>query len=82
MLLPYLTGVSTLTKKLYCVMLVKREVYPEYTNFSPSEIKSFLGLYLLNALNPSPQINMKFKSQAEDTINGNDLCHERFGKME
>ena len=26
MLLPYLTGVSTLTKKLYCVMLVKREV--------------------------------------------------------
>ncbi len=67
-------------KALLCNAGQKGDVYPEYTNFSPSEIKSFLGLYLLNGLNPSPQINMKFKSQSEDPINGNDLCHERFGK--
>jgi hypothetical protein len=58
----------------------KGGLYPEFTSFSPSEIKSFIGLYLLNGLNPSPQIKMKFKSQIEDPINGSDLCHAIFGK--
>jgi hypothetical protein len=44
-------------------------VYPEFTNFSPSENKSFLGLYMLNRINPSPQMKMKlFKSQGQDPI--------------
>jgi len=58
----------------------KGGVYPEFTPFSPQEIKHFLGLYLLNGLNPSPQLKMKFKPQHEDPINGSDLCHQVFGK--
>ncbi len=58
----------------------KGGVYPEFTPFSPQEIKHFLGLYLLNGLNPSPQLKMKFKPQHEDPINGSDICHQVFGK--
>jgi hypothetical protein len=70
----------TNTKAMLCNAGQKGGVYPEYTNFSPSEIKSFLGLYLLKGLSPSPQIKMKFKSQVEDPINGSDLCHMIFRK--
>jgi hypothetical protein len=50
----------------------KGGVYLEYIFFSSSEIKSFLGLYLLNGLSPSPQMKKE--------INGSDLCHNIFGK--
>jgi hypothetical protein len=55
-------------------------VYPEFTNFSPSEIKSLLGLHMLKGLNPSPQMKMKFKSQVQDPINGGSLCYNIFWK--
>jgi hypothetical protein len=38
-----------------------------------------LGLYILNGLSPSPQVEMKFRSQSQDPVNGNDLAHKAFG---
>jgi hypothetical protein len=57
-----------------------RGIYPEFAPFSPKEFKNFLGLYLLNGLNPSPQLKQKFKPQHEEPINGSDLCSQVFGK--
>ena len=31
--------------------------------FSIDEIMSFFGLYMMNGLNPSPKVHMKFKTQ-------------------
>ena len=39
----------------------------------------YFGLYMLNGLNPSPQISRKFNSQLEDPVQGNDMCHNAFG---
>ena len=38
-----------------------------------------LGLYILNGVAPSPQVEMKFSSQNIDPANGNDLCSIAFG---
>lgn len=40
---------------------------------------SHLALYLLHSISPSPQVEMKFRSQKEDPVNGSDLCTEVFG---
>ena len=53
--------------------------YNDFVNFDIKEFKKHLGLYLLQALSPSPQIEMKFQAQATDPVNGNDLVHEAFG---
>jgi hypothetical protein len=50
-------------------------IYPEFTLFSPNEIKNVLGLYLQNGLNPSPHSKLKFKPQNVDPINGSDPCN-------
>jgi len=55
-------------------------IYPEFTPFSPQEIKSFLGLYVLHGLTPLPQVKMKFKSQLEDPVCSSDICHAVFRK--
>lgn len=36
----------------------KGGMYPEFEPFLPTEIKLFIGLYLLNGLSPSPQLNL------------------------
>ena len=54
-------------------------IYKNFKNFSKSELMSHLGLYLFHAISPAPQIEFKFKSQAEDPINGSDLCYDVFG---
>jgi len=48
----------------------KKGIYPKF----------FLALHLLNGLNPSPQLKMKFKAQHDDPINGSDMCYQVFGK--
>ena len=53
--------------------------YSDFKPFSLNELMQHIGLYLLQALSPSPQIEMKFKSQTEDPVNGNDLVHSSFG---
>ena len=47
--------------------------------FSIDGVIRYFGLYMLNGLNPSPQISRKFNSQLEDTVQGNDMCHNNFG---
>ena len=51
----------------------------KWLNFSSDEIMAHIGLYVLQGVSPSPQIEMKFSSQQEDPVNGNDLCHRIFG---
>jgi hypothetical protein len=54
--------------------------YANFKPFSMKEVRSHLGLYLLHGLSPSPRVEMKFRSQEEDPVNGNDMCHHVFGK--
>ena len=54
----------------------------EYNSFKPftlEELMRHIGLYLLHGLSRSPQVEMKFKAQSEDTVNGNDFVNTSFG---
>ena len=53
--------------------------YENFVSFSTNELMQHIGLYLLQAVSPSPQIEMKFRSQADDLANGNDFVHHSFG---
>ena len=53
-------------------------MYSDCMDFSAEEIMKHLGLYVLNGLSPSPQVEMKFKSQGEDKVNGNDFAYKAF----
>ena len=66
-------------KAISCSVGVPGGVYPSFTPFSYLEIEHFLGLYILQGLNPSPQTEMKFYSQQMDPVQGNDLCYCIFG---
>ena len=66
-------------KAISCSVGVPGGVYPSFTPFSYLEIECFLALYILQGLNPSPQIEMKFNSQQMDLVQGNDLCYHIFG---
>mmetsp|Transcript_25091 Transcript_25091/g.54722 ORF Transcript_25091/g.54722 Transcript_25091/m.54722 type:complete len:1026 (-) Transcript_25091:83-3160(-) len=54
-------------------------IYPDYVNFTPKEIRQHLALYMFQGLNPSPQVEMKFKSQRQDEVQGNDFIHNVMG---
>jgi hypothetical protein len=54
-------------------------LYPDWTPFSVSEVKKFIGIYIFQGLSLSPQLRIKFKPQSIDLINGNDLCSSVFG---
>ena len=54
-------------------------LYPTWKPFSIKEIQQFVGVYILDGLSISPQIQYKFKSQRQDPVNGNDLCYQVFG---
>ena len=41
-------------------------IYPAFKPFSYQEIERFIALYILQGLNPSPQVEMKFNSQETD----------------
>ena len=53
--------------------------YSDFKSFSLKELMQHIGLYLLQALSPSPQIDMKFYPQAVDPVNGNDFVCTSFG---
>ena len=53
--------------------------YSDFKPFPLNELMQHIGLYLFQALSPSPQIEMKFKYQSDDPVNGNDLVHTSFG---
>jgi hypothetical protein len=56
-----------------------RGLYPTFKPFTHEEIERHLALYILQGLNPSPQIEQKFSSQMNDPVQGSDLCFRAFG---
>ena len=53
--------------------------YPDFKEFSVDEIMQHLGVYILNGISPSPQVDMKFDSQKKNPTNGSDFCYNAFG---
>ena len=53
--------------------------YCDFKSFTLPELMQHIGLYLLQALSPSPQVDMKFYSQSADPVNGNDFVCTSFG---
>ena len=54
--------------------------YADFTDFNKFELMSHLSLYLLHSILPYPRLDMKFKVEAEDPVNGLTLFNEVFGK--
>ena len=69
----------TNTKALSMGAGVEGGIYSTFQPFSYLEIEQFIGLYILQGLNPSPKVDSKFHSQLDDPIQGNDLCYRVFG---
>jgi len=55
------------------------QVYPDFRPFTMREIRQHLGIYILQGLNPSPRIEMKFKPDFADVVHGSNLCFNAFG---
>ena len=53
--------------------------YPNCVPFDVDETMKHIGLYMFHGLSPSPQIEMKFQSTAQNEINGNNFIDEAFG---
>jgi len=53
--------------------------YPKFTPFSVDETMRHIGLYMLNGLCFSPQVETKFDSQERNQTNSNDMCNRVFG---
>ena len=53
--------------------------YKYFRIFSLHELMKHIGLYLLQGFSPSPQVELKFHSQSEDPVNGNDFVQKSFG---
>ncbi len=53
--------------------------YSDFVPFTLVELMKHIALYLFHGLSPSPQVEMKFKSQKDDPVNGNDFIHMAFG---
>ena len=49
--------------------------YFDFEDFTLEELMQHTLLYLLQGLLPLPQVEMKFKLQLEDPVNGNNLVH-------
>ena len=46
--------------------------YPKFKYFSVDEVQILMGVQVAHGLSPTPQVSMKFNSQIQDPINGND----------
>jgi hypothetical protein len=54
-------------------------MYPTFKPFTHREMEQHMALYMIQGLNPSPQVDMKLVPQSIDPIQGNDLCSSAFG---
>ena len=54
-------------------------LYKDWKPFTHEDIERMLAIYIIQGLNPSPQLEMKFATQSEDPIQGNDLIASIFG---
>ena len=48
-------------------------MYPNFEIFSVDEVQKLMGVQVAHGLSPTPQVSMKFKTQMQYPINGNDL---------
>lgn len=55
------------------------QLYPELNPFTVRETDKFLAVYILHGFSPSPRVDMKFKPQEDDPINGSDLVYRILG---
>ena len=55
------------------------DCYPDYTPFTPNEIRQRIGLYVMQGFATSPRIEMKLSPQRVDKFNGNDFVYRSFG---
>jgi len=53
--------------------------YKDFRPFACKELRPFLGLYIFNGLSPSPRMEMKFKPQQHDPVQGNDFINQHIG---
>ena len=51
----------------------------KFNPFTPREIEQHLAMYMIQGLNPSPQLKMKSKCQSNEPIQGNDLIFRCIG---
>ena len=54
-------------------------VYPDFVPFTVEDIRQNIGIYFFNGLNPSPQVEMKFKHPSQDPVHGNAFIYQNFG---
>ena len=57
----------------------KNGLYPDFVPFEIRELRQHIGVQILHGILPSPRLEMKFKSQKEDEINGNDFVARNLG---
>ena len=51
----------------------------KFVPFTPRELEQYLSLYIVQGLNPSPQLKMKTKAQCYEPVQGIDLVAEKIG---
>ena len=56
-----------------------QDIYKDWYEFTVEEMRMRIGLYVLDGISPSPRVEMKFETQSNNPVNGNDLVNESFG---
>ena len=56
----------------------KDGIYPDFVKFTTEEIEKYIFLYVFQGISPSPRVEMKFKTQEVDDVNGNDFIARHF----
>ena len=51
-----------------------------FKNFSTNDILRGFGLYVLQGLFPLPRFELKFRSQQQDKVHGNDFVYRSFSR--
>ena len=54
-------------------------IYPTFEEFTSSELRQHVGLYIFHGLAPSPKVSDKFRRQADDPVHGRDFIRNYFG---
>ena len=53
--------------------------YPDFEHFKAKELRQHLGVRIFHGISPSPRLEMKFQTQREDAVNGNDFVARLLG---
>lgn len=79
----YTTSVEVLCKwsnaKAILMGMGTDACYPKFKPFDVKEFEKHLYFYYFNGLNPSPRVQMKFKTNDDDPVQGNNFINRVFG---